>query len=467
MKDLLDMVSKSSGVAYDSRQVKEGMVFFALPGENVDGVKFAHTAVSNGAVAVVSSKPIEGINVPIFLVDDARYALAQASRLYYNAPDEALRVVGITGTNGKTTTALMLRDVLSSCGVIGTVSYELGDRTIVAHRTTPESSDLYGYFSEMKKATLKNAVVEYSSHAGVQHRAACVKWSGAIFTNLTRDHLDYHGTMEAYLDAKSQIFRSLNEGVPAVLNGMDPASEVLAKVTKGKVWRYGITKDCEVCATVKSMSMYGTVIDVVHPNGAFEWNTKMIGFHNVMNGLAAISMGLALGLDDGVVASRISSFDGAPGRLERINGKEISVVVDYAHTEDALRNVLRALRECKPQRIIVVFGCGGDRDKGKRAPMGRASQDGADVLYVTSDNPRTENPEMILEEVLAGIQDRANVIVEVDRRVAIHTAIKNARSGDVVLIAGKGHETEQIIGDDVIHFDDREEARIALEARND
>ena len=468
-----------TGLSLDSRRVATGHLFGALPGAKADGAAFAREAAARGAAAILTEHSAPLTDRPQLVVRDARAAMARVARAYFGAPDRALRLGGVTGTNGKSTTAYLVRHLLRAsgtpCGLLGTIEYDLGEKVFDAPLTTPESLDLFAHLQAMVGAGCQAAMLEVSSHSLCQRRVEGLDFAVAAFTNLTQDHLDYHRTMEQYRDAKGLLFKALDSRAVAVLNFDDPVGLVFAKQTRAEVLGFSLReqKKAELRAHILAMDIHGTTFGVLSPWGAREVRWSLVGAHNIQNALAALGTALALGAGD----ARTFSFDGAlsalerfagvPGRLEPVGDglAPFRVLVDYAHTDDALRNVMSAMRRLNPSRLIVVFGCGGDRDRTKRPRMGNAVEVCADMGIVTSDNPRTEDPRVIVGEIWEGIHNKGKFTVEIDRAKAIDLAIREARPGDVVLIAGKGHETYQICGAQKIHFDDREQARAALERR--
>jgi UDP-N-acetylmuramoyl-L-alanyl-D-glutamate--2,6-diaminopimelate ligase len=460
-------------IEIDSRRVKPGALFVALPGHHVDGERFVDEAVERGAVAIISQHPVKTrATIAQVLVEDARRALAEVSCAFYDHPSSRMEVVGVTGTNGKTTTSFMLRDLLRAAGrhpgLIGTVAYEMGARRIPASRTTPEAPDIQFMLDQMLQAGCDSAVLEVSSHALDQKRVWGVDFNVGVFTNLTRDHLDYHESFEKYFAAKALLFRGLGQmqkSASAVINLDDPWGQRLASI--GGSWSECVTFGMHPAATVRAsdveVGLEGSSFRVDSPWGAAAVRLRVLGRFNVSNALAAFSAGGALGLSPETMASALAGFESAPGRLEEIgSGRPFRVFVDYAHTDDALRNVLTTLRELTASRLTVVFGCGGDRDRSKRPLMGAVAAELADRVYLTSDNPRSEDPGAILENIRSGMPGSAAVEVIVDREAAIARALTQAGKGDTVLIAGKGHENYQEFAHTVIPFDDREVTRRLL-----
>ena len=458
-----------SHVTHDSRLVQPGSMFVAIRGLAQDGNQFTDAALRKGAAVVVSeAAPAPG--VPWVRVPDARVALALFSAAALGDPARALTLLGVTGTNGKTTTAYLIDAALRAhgqrVGLLGTVQYRIGDRVAEAVRTTPEASDLQALFREMVDAGCSHAVLEVSSHSLELKRVHGCEFQVAVFTNLTRDHLDFHGDMNRYVAAKRILFDSLlREDGWAILNADDDRTEGLAATARGRVWTYGLDRPADLRARDVILSLEGTRFHVDSPAGSFEIRTPLLGRFNVQNLMAAFGAALALGVPPETAILGLASLAGVPGRLERVAaGQDFTVVVDYAHTDDALKNLLETVRELGPRRIITVFGCGGDRDRTKRPLMGAVAARLSDVVVVTSDNPRREPPEAILDEIQRGMNGtrRAQRHVIVDRREAIGRALGMAGPGDAVVIAGKGHETYQVLRDRTIPFDDRQVAREAL-----
>jgi len=466
-------------VTHDSRQVSEGWLFVAVRGANVDAHRFVSQVMKQGAAGVISELPRPGNFSGAWLqVEDARRAMAFAAAEAHNHPSRELSLVGITGTNGKTTTGFLIASIAESAGepvaLISTVEYRIGAESGKAERTTPEASDIQRLLRRAVEAECHMAVMEASSQAIDLHRCDALRYRVAVFTNLTRDHLDYHGTMENYFASKRRLFDGSLSGDPppqtSVLNVDDERGAELARELKGKdarVLTFALNIDADVSAGDIELSLEGMRFHL----RAREWEqtltSPLVGRPHIYNILAAVASGLALNYDREVIARAIESCTGAPGRFERVpHGGDFAVIVDYAHTEDALANVLRTARDVTPGRVITVFGCGGDRDRTKRAPMGEAAARLSDVVILTSDNPRTEDPKAIFADIEVGLRAAAKPYQKLaDRREAIHRAIAEARAGDLVLIAGKGHEDYQIINREVIHFSDRAVAREALGAR--
>ncbi len=461
-----------SGLVMDSRRVVPGNLFFALPGLRADGLSFVDEAVSRGASAVVAqTMPAHPpAKVTFIQVADARATLARVSQRYYKFPDRELSVVGVTGTNGKTTVTHLIRHFLNEnerVGLLGTISYDLGARTVPSFRTTPESLDIFGMLAQMRDAGCRSAVMEVSSHGIAQDRVLGLEFGAAVFTNLTRDHLDFHKTLEAYFEVKTRLFTGKVGPVPklAVVNLDDPYGEELAarisdQAPSARLVTFGENPKAQVRAENVILNFRDTSLTVAWPGGTISTESPLIGRYNVSNLLAAAATAWALGRDPATFIPRIRGFKGVPGRMERIEeGQAFNVLVDYAHTDDALRNALGMLRAITPGRLLVVFGCGGNRDKTKRPRMVRAVQDFADHAYATADNPRGEQLEKIFGDMREGVIDPSKITWIDDRRRAISIALDAARPGDSLLIAGKGHEGYQEFADTVIPFDDRQVVR--------
>lgn len=457
-----------TGVTCDSRRVEAGMVFVAIPGNRLDGGSFVEEAIRRGCAAVVGEHSPPGAPVPVIVVPRARRALGELASRFYDHPTARMNVVGVTGTNGKTTTTWLLRSIFEAAGgktgLLGTIHHHLGARTLPSENTTPGADLLQRYFAEMVRAGCTSAVMEVSSHALDQERVFGIRFAAGIFTNLTRDHLDYHPTAEAYREAKGRLFEMLPPHGIAVLNADDPASEVFASRTRARTVRYGLHRGAEVMGIVEEVSLRGMRLRIRCGSEEAVVRTRLVGGHNAYNMLAAAACAWAMGYEFEPIQAGLEGLAAVPGRLEPVDaGQEFSVLVDYAHTEDALRNVLECLRPLLRGRLILVFGCGGDRDRGKRPRMGEVASRLADQVILTSDNPRSENPLDIIREIDAGIRLKTRRLIEPDRRMALKMALSLARRGDVVLIAGKGHENCQIFRDQIRPFDDRKVAREILE----
>ena len=466
-----------SAIAYDSRRVTSGAVFVALRGLKADGTQFANQAISRGAAMVVAETPRpEGIAAPWLVVSDARLALALLADHFYDHPSRRLQVIGVTGTNGKTTTAYLLASILEAAGLkaglLGTVTYRLGTEEREASRTTPEAPDVQQLLDQMIRQGCRAAVMEVSSHALALRRVDGMRFAAGIFTNLTRDHLDFHEDMENYFQAKRRLFEMLPDDAPAIINLDDPRGASLLDVSK-RVMTFALTRPADVTPGPLEFTLTGLSFDLRTPRGDVRLESRLVGRPNVSNILAAAATAVALDLPLDAIVAGVQALAGVPGRFEVVSAPddEVTVVIDYAHTDDALRNLLETARPLAPKRLVTVFGCGGDRDKTKRPLMGMVAARLSDVVVITSDNPRTEEPQRIIDEIKRGIPAGGqagrtpDVLAIVDRREAIERAVERAEAGDVVLIAGKGHEKYQQIGDRVLPFDDGEIARAALGRR--
>lgn len=465
----------------DSRKIKPGCLFLCLPGHTVDGHIFAEQAIKQGAAALVTDRELP-ISATQLIVPDTRQALAILADFYYGRPSHKLRPIGITGTNGKTTTTYLIEQIWAdagvSAGVIGTIEARYGGESFPMSGTTPDVLQLQQIFHSMVEAGTDRCVMEVSSHALEQGRVKGTHFRTAVFTNLTQDHLDYHGTMEAYEAAKGLFFSRLGntfserplERSFAVLNADDEASNRFAKLTSAEVLTYGIEREAHLQAFNVQITASGTSFELRSFRGNRQVNLQLVGKFNVYNALAALGAALCEGIDLDAAIDSLERISGVPGRVEAVNaGQSYAVIVDYAHTPDGLENVLRTVKELATGEVICVFGCGGDRDKTKRPIMGRLAAELADQIIVTSDNPRTEDPLAILSEIEVGVKEAGisaeRYVLEPDRRMAIQIAVDRASSGDVVLIAGKGHETYQIIGGVTSDFDDRLVAKEAIRSR--
>jgi UDP-N-acetylmuramoyl-L-alanyl-D-glutamate--2,6-diaminopimelate ligase len=455
-----------TALAYDNRRVQPGTVFFCVRGFTRDGHDFAGDAIARGAVALVVDHPL-GLGVPEIVVGDVRAAMAPAAARLHGDPTATLRTIGVTGTNGKTTTAYLVRALLEAAGhqtgMLGTVTSIVGGEQREVARTTPEAIDLQATFAAMREAGDTHCVMEVSSHALALGRADAIHWAAAIFTNLTQDHLDFHPTMEDYFAAKRLLFEAGPQ--VAVVNVDDPYGARLAAGFPAATTIAIDDPGADLRATAVTSDMSGSTFCA----GGLALRSPLPGRFNVLNVLGAVAAVRALGVDDETIVAALPDAGRVPGRFEPVDeGQDFAVLVDYAHTPDSLENVLRAARPLTERRLLCVFGCGGDRDRGKRPLMGEISARLADHTIVTSDNPRSEDPEAIVREILAGIGDDADADIEamVDRREAIERAVGLARAGDVVVIAGKGHEQgQEFEGGRKIAFDDVTVAREALRAR--
>ena len=478
-------------LTYDSRRAGPASLFFAMRGQKADGSAFALQAIGKGALAVVSESPAPaGVTVPWIVVSDARLSLARLAAAFYGYPSRDLKLVGITGTNGKTTTAYLLAALFESAGIrsgmLGTIVYRVGGEEREATRTTPESLDVQQMLREMVQQGCGACAMEVSSHALAQRRVDETTFAAGVFTNLTRDHLDFHHDMNTYFEAKRRLFEMLPDGAPAVVNLDDPRGSSLVSIVSRPV-TYAVDRAADVYPSGLTHSLRGLEFDAVTPRGTAKVRSQMVGRPNLYNLLAAIGAAVSLDVPISAIERALAEFPGVPGRFQVVSGVEddITVVVDYAHTDDALKNLLETARPLARQRLITVFGCGGERDRTKRPLMGAVASRMSDLVIITSDNPRGEDPAAIIEEVKRGIalpSDRTTPgesrggakytppattphLAIVDRGLAIERAISLARPEDVVLIAGKGHEKYQVIGEKDLPFDDSEVARAALARR--
>jgi UDP-N-acetylmuramoyl-L-alanyl-D-glutamate--2,6-diaminopimelate ligase len=470
-KELVADLGKTvvAGLEYDSRRVQPRFLFFAFPGARADGREFARQAIEKGAVATVSELPApEGLHSPWIEVEHGRQALAVAARNFYSNPPERLKLTGVTGTNGKTTTTFLIDAVLRAAGLttalVGTIEYRLGGEVRPAVNTTPESLDLYRLFAELEQAGGTHATMEVSSHALALGRVYGITFHTAVFTNLTRDHLDFHHTMEDYFAAKRLLFASQGTLAPewAVINFDDPYGRKIS--TAARTLTYGFEAGAGLRASSLEMNFDGLRLTVDHAGERVRLTSPLVGKFNAYNILAACGTALSYGLDWTLISRAIANSPRVPGRFESVQlGQPFLVIVDYAHTDDALRNVISVARELHPKRVITLFGCGGDRDRSKRPLMAQAAAELSDYVVLTSDNPRSEDPLAIMNDALVGLRrfDTPHTL-EPDRSKAIRAAIREAAAGDILILAGKGHETYQVLKDRTIHFDDREVARDVL-----
>jgi UDP-N-acetylmuramoyl-L-alanyl-D-glutamate--2,6-diaminopimelate ligase len=496
-----DRDQEISGLVYDSRKVGAGQIFFAIPGEKADGHDFVAEAIQRGAATIVCARKSAGAQgVAWVRVKDVRRVMGQWSAHFFGRPSQKLKLVGVSGTNGKTTVTYLIESMLRAAGiepgVIGTINYRYCGAEVPAHHTTPESLDLLVLMEKMFRAGVKAVTMEFSSHAQVPERVRGLDFDVGVFTNLSRDHLDYHRDMDDYFLAKSRLFTdylkaSAKRDKAAVIYADDPRGrELIAKLGSEdlELWSYGEGRQWDIHPLNVVRDVAGLRGQIRAKNRTIEFVSPLIGAANLQNIMAAVGVGLALGLGTEEVAQGIGHLRAVPGRLEKVaNDLGITILVDYAHTPDALEKVLGAVRPVTPGKLITVFGCGGDRDRGKRPLMGEIAARLSDIVIVTSDNPRTEDPLAIVNEVEAGVrktglkkirvskretldsgpETERGYCVEADRRAAIGIALRSASPGDSVLIAGKGHEDYQILGTKKIHFDDREVAREELERRAD
>lgn len=464
-----------SGLAYDSRRLQPGDLFFALPGGSTDGGRFLAEAAARGAAAAVGQDVVVGAPLPLVVVRDAREAMGRMAAAFHAYPARNLRTIGVTGTNGKTTTAFLCKHILDAaqrrCGLVGTIKYVVGDREIEAPRTTPESPDLQALLAEMRDEGCKSVAMEVSSHSLVQGRVSGVEFDVAVFTNLTQDHLDYHKSMESYFEAKALLFESAAAQEHKVCRGVVNADDrfghrLVERFTKKlKILTFGFGASADFRATDLHTDAQGSRFHLAARGRSYLVRLPLIGNFNIANALASLAATAALGLEVRAAVAALASAPQVPGRLERVPAKRsFQVFVDYAHTDDALRNVLSTLSNLQPHRLLVVVGCGGDRDRAKRPLMAAVAEEFADWTILTSDNPRSEDPEQILADMRAGLRaDHHEVIPARDE--AIRRAVDLAEPGDLILIAGKGHETYQELASGRVPFDDSKIARRAIEAK--
>ncbi len=469
VKDWQDI--EITGLSYNSKTTEKGDIFICLKGENTDGHKYAKSAVENGASALFLEDEIDfECDCPKVFVKSTKHQIADLSSAFYNNPSQKLNLIGVTGTNGKTTVTHLLQKIVEEsgekCGLIGTLGYKISSNDTYhdAKHTTPQAPELQHNFARMLETGVKNVMMEVSSHALEQNRTGCCSFNGAVLTNLTQDHLDYHITMNNYFEAKAILFRNLQDGAFAVINKDDEYAQRFIDITKKgtKIVTYAVKSKADVMAKNIEFSIHGATFDCETPFGIINLKLQLNGMFSVYNALASISAGLAMGIKLETIKSALEKTPSVAGRFEIVN-KEPLVIVDYAHTPDGLENVLKAAREITPKtsKLICLFGCGGDRDATKRPKMGAIADKLSDKVIVTSDNPRSENPDLIISDIMAGIKSVSadRIFVESDRHEAIKYIKKIADKSDVAVVAGKGHEDYQILNDRTIHFDDREEVR--------
>ena len=458
-----------TGISYNSKTVQKGDIFVCLKGEYSDGHDYAKMAVENGASALYCEKELS-LDVPQVIVESTRHEIADIAAEFYGYPSKKLNLIGVTGTNGKTTVTHLIQRIIEDanhkCALIGTLGYKLSSKDTYhdAKHTTPQAPELQKTLEMICENKIDYVAMEVSSHALDQNRVGGCDFNGAVFTNLTQDHLDYHITMKNYFEAKAILFRALKAGDFAVINNDDEYAENFKSVVADgvKIYTYGIKQNADIMAENIDFSIHGAKFNCKIHGKDKPVNLQMNGMFSVYNALAALAAGIAMGIAEDVCIKALEETKSVDGRFEIVNKKPL-VIVDYAHTPDGLENVLRAARELTPEEssLICLFGCGGDRDATKRPKMGKIADENADIVVVTSDNPRSEDPQLIISDILAGIKsvNTQKVFVEPDRRTAISMLKNIAKENDVVVLAGKGHEDYQILKDKTIHFDDREEAR--------
>jgi len=467
-----------TGISYNSKTIQQGNIFICLVGEHVDGHNFIIQAVEKGASAIIAQKQLKDINIPVLIVEDTQLTLSQVASVFYDFPSEKLRLIGITGTNGKTTVTHLVENIFEqagiNCGLIGTLGQRFSskDDYICTKHTTPQSPELHESLKNMLDSGIKHVVMEVSSHALEQHRVGGCLFDAAALTNLTQDHLDYHITMDNYFKAKNKLFTSLKndkkDNKYAVINKDDGSSErFIQTIPEGvRILTYGLQNKADIMAKNIEYSVYGSKFDCITPVGNKTVNLQMAGRFSVYNALAALAVGIGENIDFDICIKALESTKSVAGRFEVVI-REPLIIVDYAHTPDGLSNVLNAARQVVPPngKLVCVVGCGGDRDATKRPKMANIAEAISDLVVITSDNPRSEDPQQIITDMLTGIKslNSDKIQVEIDRRSAIELAVKNANKNDVIVLAGKGHEDYQILKNETIHFDDREEARKAFE----
>ncbi|MFC1490075.1 UDP-N-acetylmuramoyl-L-alanyl-D-glutamate--2,6-diaminopimelate ligase [Candidatus Latescibacterota bacterium] len=468
-----DLSSEIISIEYNSRKVKSGSLFVAIKGFTFDGNSYIEDAVKKGAVGIVTDNPDTRTDVATIIVADARKAMAVIADKFYGSPQNSIVMTAVTGTNGKTTVTYMVKSIFEAsgigCGLIGTIGHIVGNENLESLNTTPESIDIHSMLSKINNANQHACAMEVSSHSLALSRVHGIQFRAAAFTNITRDHLDFHGDFKEYLEAKSILFSTLSGDSTAVVNLDDPNAEHIINVSRGcKILTFGFNKSCEIHPVSYELSPRGTEVVLSTPAGQKALTLPIPGKFNISNAMAAAGLGLACGLSLDNIAEGLESLKSVRGRYENIDeGQDFSVIVDYAHTPDALENILLSVREITKGRLISVFGCGGDRDKGKRPEMGEISSRLADYTIITSDNPRTENPEDIISDIIQGVDENAKFTIVADRESAISEAIKIALADDTIVIAGKGHEDYQIIGTEKRHFDDSEIVRSQIKAKHE
>ncbi len=466
-----------NGIASDSNNVKSGFAFIGIKGLKADGHNFINDAISRGAAAIIVEKDVEVLtDITIIRVPDTRKILPTVADAFYNYPSNGMNIIGVTGTNGKTTTTYFIDQILRKAGhktgIIGTINYRIGERIIPAINTTPNPIQLRALLSQMLEAGIETVIMEVSSHAIDQQRIAGIEFDTCIFTNLTPEHLDYHKTLEKYQETKLQLFEQIGKNSKkdtvkkAVINIDDPVSRRFIDACGVEVITYGLNTNASVYAADIRSTLNGSYFRLhVSPDKSIEVKINLAGKYNIYNALAGASTALAFGLSLDEIKSGLESLKSVSGRFEKITTNTgFDVIIDYAHTPDGMKQVLSAAKALKPNRIITVFGCGGDRDRLKRPQMGKISSELSDYTIITSDNPRTEDPMKIIEEIIQGIKDTSSSVFEIipNRKNAIKIAIELAKENDMVMILGKGHETYQVLKDTVVPFDDREVAKEIL-----
>ena len=462
-----------TGITNDSRKVRPGYLYVAIKGYKADGHNFIKKSIECGAQAIVSEERSSlDTNIPQIIVRDTRKALSSLSCCFYNNPSQKINLVGVTGTNGKTTTTFLTKSVIEKAGyetgLIGTINYQIGKKVITAKETTPESVELQRLLSEMVAAKMKFAVMEVSSHSAIQHRIENIDFKTAVFTNITTEHMDYHKTFPNYMNAKAELFKNLRKDSFAVLNADDEFSEYFADRTNAKIIWYGIKNDADIKAEIYKESTSDVMIKLSCFGREVDMKIPFVGLHNVYNALASVASAISLGFELDTIKSGIETASTVPGRLENVPcDRNFKVVIDYAHTPHALETVLHALKNLIKGRLLLVFGCGGDRDKEKRPQMGIIADEKSDIFWLTNDNPRSEDPLAIIDDIKAGITSGQSFHIQTNRYKAIEEALSEAKDDDLIIIAGKGHEKYQIIKDTIVPFDDREVVKNILSKNSD
>lgn len=467
--ELIKLVSKNKSmrICIDSRCAGNGDVFVAIKGSDSDGHDFINQAIENGAKYIVCEQKQKVNKAEFIVVENSAIAAAKLAQAANGNPASKLINLAVTGTNGKTTVAYLTRSVIETagekCGLLSTITYDTAGEKYESNLTTPSCLTIAEKQSQMLEAGAKYMVIEASSHGICQNRLAAIDFKAAAFTNLASDHLDYHKTQKDYLAAKTKLFEQLSANATAVLNKQSPQAEQIAKKTKAKILWYAIDEKTDITAKIKSADITKTVFTLEYAGKSATVKTPLAGTYNVSNQLAAAGLCIAAGFDLQTIANGLAALKNVPGRLEKVESKTANVFIDYAHTADGLEKVLSTLKPLCQAKLILVFGCGGDRDKTKRPQMAKTAEKFADFIIVTNDNPRTENAKKIIDQIAAGFGNLKKVTIQIDRKQAIESAIKSADKNDIVLIAGKGHENYQIIGKEKLHFSDKE---IALEFLN-
>jgi UDP-N-acetylmuramoyl-L-alanyl-D-glutamate--2,6-diaminopimelate ligase len=474
--DKQSLSTEITGIAYDSRKVKPGYLFVAIKGGSFDGHDFISQAVEKKAAALLVEQPLGiSLEIPVLVSKDSRRTMALIAAHWWQHPDQKMRMIGVTGTNGKTTTTKLIKWLLESAGrktgLIGTIDNQSGDKILPATHTTPESYELFELLHTMKEDDCKNAVLEVSSHGLKQRRVYGCSFDGVVFTNLTQDHLDYHVTWEDYLNSKLELFKMISQKAGqnkyAVVNLDDEVAEHFLSAATVDVWTYSMKEEATLRVLDYKFNPSGTDFTLLYRGKKQRVHVPLIGKFNIYNALAAMVVALAEGLTLTAIIKYLAKAPQVAGRFELVSeGQDFKVVVDYAHSPDGLLNVLLAAQDLDPRHLICVFGCGGDRDKTKRPIMGKIAAENSDFAVITSDNPRTEDPFVILDQIEVGVKEgNGRYIIEENRKAAISAAIKMAQAGDLVVIAGKGHEDYQLVKGQVLHCDDREIARAALKEK--